>query len=244
MADATRPYPPPPPPFVTKEHPTGVWYRVHPFDAANGSYAPDAFNASGRGNARFSLLFDPASNRPIPTLYAADDPRGAISEIVLHDIQRDYDQQLHLSSIRVAELDLVNMTTHGLQAAGLPPSDIFDGGMPDDPRTHEWGLHIWQRVPKAQGLRWMSRRDNSRQVIMLFGDRVDDSDVVAVSGPDPLQEHEMPVVEVLDDMGAGIAPWSIRPSNSKPPCRDRRTMRSDTRQVAHPFQHSVISISA
>jgi hypothetical protein len=220
MADATRPYPPPPAPFVTKKHPTGVWYRVHPFDASTGNYAPDVFNASGRGNARFSPLFDPVSNRPIPTLYAADDPRGAISEIVLHDvptpsagylhdIQRDYDQLLHLSSIRVAELDLVNMTTHGLQAAGLTPSDIFDGGMPDYPRTREWGLHVWQYVPKAQGLRWMSRRDNSRQVIMLFGDRLDASDVVAVSGPDPLREHEALVVEVLDDMGAGIAPWSI-----------------------------------
>lgn len=220
MASAERPYPPPPAPFVTKKLPAGVWFRVHPFDAATGRYAPDAFNASGRGNARFSPLVDPVTNRPIPTLYAADDPRGAIAEIVLHDvptpstgylhdIQRDYDQSLHLSSIRVAELDLVNMTTHGLQAAGLVPSDLFDGGMPDYPRTREWGLHIWRHVPRAQGLRWMSRRDNSRQVILLFGDRLDASDVIALGGPDPLQDHEALIVEVLDDMGAGIAPWSI-----------------------------------
>lgn len=44
---------------------------------------------------------------------------------------------------------------------------------------------------------------------MLFGDRLDASDVTALGGPDPLRDHEALIVEVLDDMGAGIAPWSI-----------------------------------
>lgn len=218
MASATpAPYPPPAHAFRTLRHKAGNWYRVHPFDATTGNFAPAAFNGSGLGNARFSPLVDPASGKTISTLYAAKTERGAIAEIVLHDVpkpsagylydlQRDYQAGLHLSRIHVAEVRLVNLTSMGLQAAGLQPADLFAGDKPDYPRTRAWAVWIWQQLPQAQGLRWMSRRDNQCEAIMLFGDRVAEGDVIDDGATQSLQDHEALVVALLDEMGAGVYP--------------------------------------
>jgi hypothetical protein len=190
---------------------------VHPHDATTRKCAPAAFNASGLGDARFSPLVDPVSNKPIPTIYAAKNERGAIAEVVLHDVptpsagylhdlERDYRANLHLSRIRAPAVRLVNMTTMGLQAAGLKPVDLFESEKGDYPRTRKWALWIWQNMPDAQGLRWMSKRDNQCEVIMLFGDRVNQSDVVDDGSSQPLQAHEGLVIELLDEMGAGAYP--------------------------------------
>lgn len=211
------PFPPPAHAFRTLRHKAAHWYRVHPFDARTGAFAPAAFNGSGLGNARFSPLADPVSGKTIPTLYAAKSERGAIAEIVLHDVpnpstgylhdlQRDYQAGLHLSRIHAAELRLANLTSMGLQAAGLQPFDLFAGDKPDYPRTRAWALWIWQNQPQAQGLRWMSRRDNQCEAIMLFGDRVAKGDVVDGGVCQPLQDHEALVIALLDEMGAGVYP--------------------------------------
>ncbi|PSL81286.1 hypothetical protein C7T35_28110 [Variovorax sp. WS11] len=217
MASPAPLLPPPPKSFRTLPHKAGVWYRVHPYDAITGKYAPAAFNASGLGNARFSPLFNPVSKKPIPTICAAKNERGAIAEIVLHDVptlsagylhdlERDYRANLHLSRIRAPAVRLVNITTMGLQAVGLKPVDLLEGEKDDYPRTREWALWIWQNMPDAQGMRWMSKRDNQCEVIMLFGDRMSPSDVVDDGSSRPLQAHEDLVIELLDEMGAGAYP--------------------------------------
>lgn len=94
----------------------------------------------------------------------------------------------------------------GLQAAGLKPIDLFEGEKDDYPRTREWALWIWQDMSEAQGLRWMSRRDNQCEVIMIFGDRVNPSNVVDDGSSQPLQAHEHLVIALLDEMGAGAYP--------------------------------------
>lgn len=71
-------------PYRTLDRPAGTWYRVHSFDVSTGRFGPTVFNDSGKGNARFSPLFDPATNAVIPTMYAVSQPRGAIAEILLH----------------------------------------------------------------------------------------------------------------------------------------------------------------
>lgn len=176
-------YPPPDKPFKTRSEPASTWYRVHKFDGATGKYGPIDFNDTSLGNARFSPLIDPTTNKVVPTIYAAESPRGAIAEIVLHDVptpssgyihdwERDRTSKLHVSAITLAKLDLVNLTTTGLRAAGLKVSDLFDGNAPDYPRTRDWALYIWQNVPKAHGILWMSVRDNTSKVVVLFHDRV------------------------------------------------------------------------
>ncbi|MCX4177699.1 MULTISPECIES: RES family NAD+ phosphorylase [Paraburkholderia] len=79
-------HPPPPLSFTLSTLPSLKWYRVHPFDPKTGHYTPDAYNTSGSGNARFSPLHRLDNGKIIPTVYAADSPREAIMEVVLHDV--------------------------------------------------------------------------------------------------------------------------------------------------------------
>jgi hypothetical protein len=213
---AGLPYPPPAKPFKTKPFAGGTWYRVHRFDPVSGHYPPAGFNDTPNGNARFSPLIDPATNRVIPTLYAAQTQRGAIAEIVLHDVPtpstghlHDWEQDkaslLHLSEIVLAELNLVNLTTTGLRAAGLKVADFFGTEKPDYPRTRQWALHIWQQLPAAQGLYWMSVRDNTCPVVMLFGDRLPAGAVRDAANTQPIAAFENQVMQLLDELGCGLA---------------------------------------
>lgn len=212
-----RPIPPPEHAFRTVKCPAAKWFRVHRHDPASGNYGATEFNSSGLGNARFSPLLDPATGRVIPTLYAAQTTRGAIAEIVLHeapnpssgylhDWEKDKASDLRLSAVALEELVLANLTTTGLQAAGLHLADLFASDAPDYARTRCWALWIWQHLPAAQGLQWMSRRDNASLVLMLFGDRLDPSGLRASGDSSAIAQSENIVFELLDEMGAGVMP--------------------------------------
>lgn len=196
--------------------PGGTWYRVHRFDPMSGRYPPAGFNDTPNGNARFSPLIDPVTGRVIPTLYAAQTQRGAIAEIVLHDVptpstghlhdwEQDKTSLLHLSEIILTELTLVNLTTTGLRAAGLKVADFFGTEKPDYPRTRQWALYIWQQLPAAQGLYWMSVRDNTCPVVMLFGDRLPAGAVLDAAHTQPIAAFESHVMQLLDELGCGLA---------------------------------------
>lgn len=208
--------PPPKHPFRTKPQPGGAWFRVHRFDPVTGKYAPDAFNHTTNGDARFSPLIDAATKNVIPTIYAAATPRSAIAEIVLHDVptpstghlhdwEQDKASTLHLSEVELGTLELVNLTTTGLRAAGLMVANLFGTDAPDYPRTREWALHIWQHVSKAQGLLWMSVRDNTCPVVMLFGDRLPEGAVKDAGNSLPIAHYEAEMLQLLDELGCGLA---------------------------------------
>lgn len=212
---AALPIPPPAHPFRALPHKARVWYRVHPFDSATGEYAPTAFNDSGKGWARFSPLIDPATSEPVPTLYGASSVNAAIAEVVLHnvptpsngylhDLERDYTTHLFLSRVRTQALSLVNLTVTGLKAAGLTVSDLFDGDESDYARTQGWAQWIWENMPEVQGLHWMSKRDNRAEVVLLFGDRITGG-IVDDGNSRPLQTYEQEIIDLLDEMGAGVA---------------------------------------
>lgn len=193
------------------------WYRVHRYDAATGQFGPDQFNNSLLGNARFSPLQDPATDGVIPTIYAAGTKSAAIAEVILHeaptpsrgyihDWQGDCSGMSHLSAVTIIALDLVDLTALGLKGAGLRVSDLFDGNQPDYPRTRAWALYIWQTMPSAQGLWWMSVRDNTTPVIMLFGDRCPPSCLEITEHPKHIRHFESEVISLLEDMQATMAP--------------------------------------
>lgn len=212
---AALPYPPPAKPFRSIRQALGTWHRVHRIDPVSGEYAPDAFNDSRGGDARFSPLIDPATGKVIPTIYAAQTPRGAIAEVVLHDVpmpstgylhdwERDKVSTLHLSAVTIGEVQLVNLKATGLRAVGLEVADLFRSEAPDYPRTRQWALHIWQQMPTAQGLIWMSVRDNSCPVVMLFGDRVAAAQLRDAGHSRPIAHYEAEVFALLDELGCGI----------------------------------------
>lgn len=208
--------PPPGKPFPLLRVPPGVWYRVHDLDPRTGEYTAAAFNDSGRGNARFSPLRRPDTGEVIPTMYAASTMRGAIMETVLHDvpvpasgyihdIERDLLSNLHMSSIGVQALRLVNFTSTGLRAAGLKHSDLFDDDKLDYPRTREWAAWCWAQYPDAQGLIWISKQDNQSKAVMLFGDRMREP-VADVDSTSHIAGHEDLIIELLAEMDAKVSP--------------------------------------
>lgn len=192
------------------------WYRVHPFDRASGLYGPVTFNDSGCGNARFSPLHDPATGVVIPTLYAASQIRGAIAEVLLHDVpepsaghlydwERDRRSSLHLSTIALPELRLVNLTSTGLRAAGLLEAGLFESAASVYPGTRARALAVWKNMPDVQGLCWMSVRDNQSMVLMLFGDRVNPAAISSAASPTPIGSYQATVFALLDELGCGLA---------------------------------------
>jgi hypothetical protein len=60
-------------------------------------------------------------------------------------------------------------------------------------------------MPTAQGLYWMSVRDNRCGVLMLFSNRFASNPIKDLGRSRPIAEFESLVVELLDQMGCGIA---------------------------------------
>jgi hypothetical protein len=209
------PVPPPPRAFRTIKIKPRPWYRVHVHEAP-GHYDADQFNDTARGSARFSPLLNPVTGEVIPTLYAAATREGAIAEIVLHDVptpstghlhdwQASKSGPLHLSELRIGALRLVNLSATGLRAAGLTVQDLFGTNAPDYPRTRAWALYVWRHLRDAQGLYWMSARDNRSEVVLLFGDRVSAGALATRGAPVPIARFEAEVFELLDQLGCGLS---------------------------------------
>ncbi|WP_321935385.1 RES family NAD+ phosphorylase [Paraburkholderia sp. J8-2] len=209
-------HPPPKTPFTLTSVAPTTWYRVHPIDPITRDYPPDAYNASGKGNARFSPLRRPDNNEVIPTIYAAQSHRGAIAETVLHDVpfpssgylhdlERDRRSSLHLSEVGLPALKLANLTATGLRGPGILPSELFEGNKSDYPRTRKWALWIWENMPAAQGLLWMSKQDTQSLAVMLFGDRIS-APIVDRKQSRHVIHYEDLIVELLAEMQATVCP--------------------------------------
>lgn len=218
MVDARRPWPPPQGLPTLRTIEAGVWWRVHRLSAATGRHAPQTFNDSGLGNARFSPLHSAAGLTP--TLYAAATLHGALMETVLHDVpypsqghihdlERDLQSDLHASQIELtAALQLVDLSKIGLQRLGLRVSELLESDADDYPRTCGWAQWLHAALPQAQGLYWMSSRHPEGAAMMLFGGRV--APGLLKPGPLPSRHLASPAVlaallSLLDRLGCGVA---------------------------------------
>lgn len=197
----------------------GTWWRVHRFSHRTGHFAPQAFNTSGRGHARFSPLR--VGRRVVPTLYAAQTLEGALMETALHDLpypseshihdlQRDLQSDLHASKIAIAEpLHLVDLGKLGLQRMGLRVSQMFETDACDYARTQAWARWLHGTLPEAQGLHWMCARQPECAGILLFGDRVPAAAVGASTDPSLHIAHPQvlgSLLALLHRLGCGVAP--------------------------------------
>ena len=168
-------------------------HRVH--DAA---YAANLFNPSPAGNARFSPIHDEAG-AVIPTLYAATTPRGALMETIFHDVpyKRGFKRvstsrmagKLHSTLAFQVDFRLIDLTRIALRKLGVAPSHLIDTTKAHYPETRRWAEALYVQYPKAQGLRWISRQDDRSQAVVLFGTRVQPSDIVAAGNSTPLIEN-------------------------------------------------------
>jgi hypothetical protein len=165
------------------------WGRDRDMHRVHESVYPLAiFNPSDKGNARFSPIRDPDGNI-IPTIYAATSLQGALMETVFHDVP--YRKGLKIvfktrlvdmvySTVRFhAEFQLIDLSKVALRRMGVKPEHLIATTKAHYLETRLWAEALYAHYPHAQGLLWTSRQDDRSLAVILFGTRVNASDLSA-----------------------------------------------------------------
>lgn len=132
----------------------------------------------------------------VPTLYGANSLDGALAESIFHDvpvrgpkksIRRFRLKPLLVSTIASRrDLTLIQLHGHGLGRLGVRRSELIDSTAYHYSRTAAWAAALHGRMRDADGLVWVSRKVDTSFALMLFGDRVNRSDLEVIEPPLPL----------------------------------------------------------
>lgn len=148
-------------------------YRVH-FEESSAT----AFNPGGDRVGRFHPIFD-CRNKAIPTLYAANQIKGALSETVFHNllaggvVLRAQLANRYISEIELAEdLILANLSGSGLRRLGLNRSQLLECSAAHYKSTARWAEALHRDATDIAGLVWVSRQFDTSKALIVFGDRV------------------------------------------------------------------------
>ena len=210
MAKRTTRYVPPVVPTNIKLTPWAAgatMYRVHEM-----IYAVHQFNPSPRGNARFSPVHDP-SGSVIPTLYAATTPRGALMESVFRDVPyragfknvalKRLEGRVCSTLMFQKDFQLLDLSKVALRGLGIQPRQLIDTTKDHYPVTRRWAEQVYAAHPPVQGFLWSSRQDDRALAVVLFGSRVQASDIVDGNLFRPLIRKGVPediVLELATDL--------------------------------------------
>lgn len=178
-------------------------------------HGPTGFNATGRGNARFSPLEHAGAN--IPTLYAATSVPAALMETVLHDapipsagfiltLEPAKDPRRVARLQTTVALTLADLSTVGLRRLGLSRSDVIDSDKTHYPATRALAQWIYATCPDVQGMAWTSRQDDSAQAVVLFEPRLVGT-ALALAEPEAdffSGPHHAALIELVGRLGAGL----------------------------------------
>jgi hypothetical protein len=146
----------------------------------------------------------------IPTLYAGTTLDGAMMETVFHDVPYTAGTKTLSKSKHVAgkshssltfriDLNLIDLSTISLHKLGITRAELIDTDASHYPETREWAVALYEQFPAAQGLKWISRQDDSAVSIVLFGYRVDVSAYDVTGGPFSLTQPDgSSIPEVLN----------------------------------------------
>ncbi|MGP1615875.1 MAG: RES family NAD+ phosphorylase, partial [Pollutimonas bauzanensis] len=150
--------------------------RVH-----QDKYAATQFNPGVLGNARFSPIRNDRGEA-IPTLYTGTTFSCALMETVFHDVPytagfKSFDKnklsgQMHSKVEITLDLKVADLGGVALRKLGVPRKQLIDTEKDQYPSTRKWAEEIHRQCPKAQGLSWVSRQDDSARAFVLFGDRI------------------------------------------------------------------------
>lgn len=154
-------------------------HRVH-----QEAYSGDAFNPYPYSNARFSTICD-SKNTVIPTIYLASTFEGALMETIFHEIPYQQNDKFldrakiegHHHSVVVTnqEVLLADLTTKSLRKLGVPPERVVTSEKSEYSYSRAIAEEIYNHNPSVQGLRWMSRQDNTAVAYILFEPRFSSS---------------------------------------------------------------------
>jgi len=149
----------------------------------------------GLGGGRFHPLYA-AGGGKVPTLYGANTVAGALSETLFHHvpvrgahraIRRGTLFTLLLSTLAPRrELRLAQLHGYGLRRLEVSRKELIDSEAVQYPATRGWGEALHRSPLELDGIIWVSRQHDTSFACVLFGDRVDRSDLDVVEPPMPL----------------------------------------------------------
>ncbi|MGI8397492.1 RES family NAD+ phosphorylase [Agrobacterium deltaense] len=155
-----------------------------------------SFNPGKGRPSRFAPLF--LGTDPIPTQYLATDYECAVHETIFHDVSIDErNKTVGVDNIKplahsVIELKrdlvLVPLFAPDLAKWGISRTDLIDTKAADYHVIAQWASAIHQSRLDAHGLIWTSKRPDPQQAVLLFGDRVSETDLTGVSNI-PIYSH-------------------------------------------------------
>jgi hypothetical protein len=168
-----------------------IWERDRPLVRChNVRFGATELNP-GVGRGRFHP-FEDARGARVPTLYAAEDLEGALSETVFHNVPvRGPEKKIGrftLQSIVAStlacnrDLILAQLFGLGLHRLGVSRRELIETEGDQYPRTGAWARALHGCDERIDGLVWVSRQNDSTRSLILFGDRVPSSHL-RVAGP-------------------------------------------------------------
>jgi hypothetical protein len=185
-----------------------TWKEGEPFVRVfDLGYSGTSFNPGSRAQpptgiaplGRFHFFPDSRGNR-VPILYAAEGRDAAVSETVFHDAPVGRGKPVVPESrlknkglVQVMpqrDLVLVELFGHGLRRLGLRPESLTSTDAAQYARTVLWAEALHSALADVDGFVWMSRQFNAEKAIVLFGDRVAETDLHSDGTPVPLEVGE------------------------------------------------------
>ena len=173
----TAPHPPAPFDPLIEELPTGFpLYRV--FRVRPGRTAT-TFNPGLGRPTRFAFFGHPV----VPALYAGSTPEAAVAETLLHDaplsggvVLGSVAEQHVAALIRPTRtLRVAQLHGFGLRRLGVTAAQVTETPPTDYPSTVAWAEAA--HAVGCDGVSWMGRQHNSSRAFVLFGDRVQPSEL-------------------------------------------------------------------
>lgn len=178
------------------------------------AFSCTAFNPVAAHSHFGGSRFDGTADDPYAYLYAAQEPTTALAEVLLRDMAFTWPAGTRqvpwakaairsLSKLRLTEdLLLVDLVTEEDLAAVFQDAWLLEADGPGYAQTRAWAREIRRQVPRAQGLRWQSRRHRPHHAVVLFGDRCGAEPLKAVPG----QAHNLGTFEGASEANRLLAP--------------------------------------
>jgi RES domain-containing protein len=163
-----------------------TWNEQRPIiRVCSAQHYPNAFNATD-GSARFRPLYCGSADR-VPTMYGANHIEGALGETVFHDIplnngpwvipRASLYALLRTMLIPQRHLALVDLTGWAHKALKLNGRSLVECGPAEYSTTALWAERFHDLPEEPDGLYWRTRQYDQCYAVMLFGDRVAESDL-------------------------------------------------------------------
>ncbi|HYG25552.1 MAG TPA: RES domain-containing protein [Caulobacteraceae bacterium] len=152
-----------------------VLHRMH-----DRHFKGETFNPGKGRPSRFAPLFDSAGVN-IPTLYAATSMDAAAYESIFHDVPYNagiksvpFDEAKACAYSRIQlRIPLTVATLHepDLNRWGATRAQLIDTPASDYSDTAKWAVALHAQGPNLNGLQYTSKRCDSDQAFVFFGDR-------------------------------------------------------------------------